>query len=248
MAVSNCNKEVATRLYRMLAISELEADRVKSDHASFAKLGLLTQQAQLLQRQAVQVVNKSVLKAEKDELAGLSTMSTALTTEDSAGAKRVLAVLAVNEKTQATIERDQPASAKLSLLADQVDFLQEQAQQVVDDAELNARLTEIGKGSVCRLVPGTTYFHYTQNGREALSRVSPDEWTNYDTYHGKYLYDFDFAFRRLLDEDMETEPAEQLLPRVVATQPQALCFSEPEPVAAPVPVAPAPICSVLSRW
>ena len=43
-------------------------------------------------------------------------------------------------------------------------------------------------------------------------------------------------------------PAEQLLPRVVATQPQALCFSEPEPVAAPVPVAPAPICSVLSRW
>ena len=52
MAVSNCNKEVATRLYRMLAISELEADRVKSDHASFAKLGLLTQQAQLLQRQA----------------------------------------------------------------------------------------------------------------------------------------------------------------------------------------------------
>ena len=109
-------------------------------------------------------------------------------------------------------------------------------------------LTEIGKGSVCRLVPGTTYFHYTQNGREALSRVSPDEWTNYDTYHGKYLYDFDFAFRRLLDDDMETEPAEQLLPRVVATQPQALCFSEPEPVAAPVPVAPAPICSVLSRW
>ena len=167
MAVSSCNKEVATRLYRMLAISELEADRVKSDHASFAKLGLLTQQAQLLQRQAVQVVNKSVLKAEKDELAGLSTMSTALTTEDSSGAKRVLAVLAVNEKTQATIERDQPASAKLSLLADQVDFLQEQAQQVVDDAELNARLTEIGKGSVCRLVPGTTYFHYTQNGREA---------------------------------------------------------------------------------
>ena len=45
MAISSCNKEVATRLYRMLAISELEADRVKSDHASFAKLGLLTQQA-----------------------------------------------------------------------------------------------------------------------------------------------------------------------------------------------------------
>ena len=37
MAVSNCNKEVATRLYRMLAISELEADRVKAT-TSFAKL------------------------------------------------------------------------------------------------------------------------------------------------------------------------------------------------------------------
>ena len=77
--------------------------------------------------------------------------------------------------------------------------------------------------------------------------MSPDEWTNYDTYHGKYLYDLTLRSAGSWTR-METEPAEQLLPRVVATQPQALCFSEPEPVAAPVPVAPAPICSVLSRW
>ena len=244
MAVSSCNKEVATRLYRMLAISELEADRVKSDHASFAKLGLLTQQAQLLQRQAVQVVNKSVLKAEKDELAGLSTMSTALTTDDSAGAKRVLAVLAVNEKTQATIERDQPASAKLSLLADQVD-LQEQAQQVVDDAELNARLTEIGKARL-PAGPGHLLPLHAERARGALARVARrvDELQHLPR---QVFVRFDFAFRRLWTT-MEMEPAEQLLPRVVATQPQALCFSEPEPVAAPVPAAPAPICSVLSRW
>ena len=44
MAISSCNKEVATRLFRMLAVNEQTVTTVKSDHASYAKFSLLTQQ------------------------------------------------------------------------------------------------------------------------------------------------------------------------------------------------------------
>ena len=56
MAVSSLDKDVATRLFRMLAVNEKAQESVKRDHASYAKLSLLTQQAQMVQQQAVQAV------------------------------------------------------------------------------------------------------------------------------------------------------------------------------------------------
>ena len=55
-------------------------------------------------------------------------------------------------------------------------------------------------GTVCKPVTGTIYYHYTQNGKATLSRIANTEWCNYDEYHGKFLYDYDFTFRQLLDE------------------------------------------------
>ena len=63
MSVSALDKDVATRLFKMLAVNEQTAASVKRDHASYAKLSLLTQQANLVQQQAVQVVNKAATKA-----------------------------------------------------------------------------------------------------------------------------------------------------------------------------------------
>ncbi len=37
MAVSSLDKDVATRLFRMLAVNEQAADAIKRDHASYAK-------------------------------------------------------------------------------------------------------------------------------------------------------------------------------------------------------------------
>ena len=47
MAHSSLDKDVATRLFRMLAVNEQAAAAIKRDHASYAKMSLLTQQAQL---------------------------------------------------------------------------------------------------------------------------------------------------------------------------------------------------------
>ena len=126
---SNMNKEVATRLFRMLAVSEETANTVKRDHASYAKLHLLAQQMKLLQAQAQSTVDKSVAKAQgTDGGIVLTDECTTLTTEYDDGAKRLLTIMTADQKTVSTIKRDAPASAKLSLLAEQVGLLQHQAQ------------------------------------------------------------------------------------------------------------------------
>ena len=112
-----------------------------------------------------------------------------------------------------------PACAKLSLLGEQVEMLQQQAQEAVDDAKLNQYLSQLTAGTVAKLVCGTMYYLYTQNGKEVLSRIASDEWSNYDAYHGKYLYDYDFTFRKQLEEHekaMQREERVFLLDHTVA--------------------------------
>lgn len=216
MAVSSLDKDVATRLFRMLAVNEQTEATVKRDHASYAKLSLLTQQANLLQQQAVNVVNKVATKKADDEI----NLCTALvSTEYDDGAKQILSMLDVNDKTVAMIKKDPPACAKLSLLGEQVEMLQQQARQAVDDAKLNQYLSQLTAGTVAKLVCGTMYYLYTQNGKEVLSRIADTEWSNYDEYHGKYLYDYDFTFRRQLEEHEKEQQREErvlLLPHVTA--------------------------------
>jgi len=227
----------------MLAVSEQTASTLKRDGASYAKLSLLTQQMHLLQAQAQNTVSKSVAKAEAtDGDLSLSESCTTLSTEFDAGAKRLLAVMAVNEKTVAMIKRDPPAAAKLSLLSEQVGMLQDQAHQAIGEAEVNSHLFEVAARWTCRLVPGTMYYHYTQHGNEVLSRIADDDWDNYDEYHGKYLYDWDHTFRRQPTGSAETEqyamstaPAMLMLPNITATPPTPSVASKavepaPEPM------------------
>lgn len=218
MSVSALDKDVATRLFKMLAVNEQTAASVKRDHASYAKLSLLTQQANLVQQQAVQVVNKAATKAAVGD-GEIQLTCTALSTEFDDSAQRVLTMLNVNDKTVALIKKDTPACAKLSLLGEQVELLQQQAQEAVEDAKLNAYLSQLTAGTVAKLVCGTMYYLYTQNGREVLSRIAPGEWENYDEYHGRYLYDYDFTFRKQLEEHEKEQAREDrvlLLPNCVA--------------------------------
>ena len=176
MAVSSLDKDVATRLFRMLAVNEQTATSVKRDHASYAKLSLLTQQANLVQQQAVNVVNKVASKAADDEIH----LCTALSTEFDDSASKLLCLMNVNETTVATIKRTRRRARSSPWRAGRV--LQQQAQEAVDDAKLNHYLSQLTAGTVAKLVCGTMYYLYTQNGREVLSRIAPTEWSNYETY------------------------------------------------------------------
>ena len=121
----NMGKDVATRLFRMLAVNEQTVNAVKRDAASYAKLSLLTQQMGLVQNQAQRVVEKAEThRAKQAKLDGDITLTcTALSAEYDDGAKRLLSMITHDERTVALVSRDPPACAKLSVLAEQVGLL-----------------------------------------------------------------------------------------------------------------------------
>lgn len=211
----NMDKQVATRLFRMLAVNEQTVSSIKRDHSSYAKLSLLTQQMGLLQQQAERIVEKSEAKVIKQarieeetdvnpavvepsiEEMGSDTRL-AVSSDYDEGAKRLLSMLTNNDTTVLAVSKDTSACARLSILAEQVGLLQEQAQGCIDEADLNRHLSELGeKTPGTRLATGVVYYHYIQNGIEVLSRIADDEWSSYEQYLGKYLYDYDLTFRKV---------------------------------------------------
>lgn len=62
MSLSNMNKDVITRLMKMISCNnENELSAIKADHANFGKLNLLASQIQMLQIQAQEIVAQSKL-------------------------------------------------------------------------------------------------------------------------------------------------------------------------------------------
>ena len=59
MAVSNLNKDVATRLFQMIAIDDNQVQNLKHDACAYSKLQLIASQIQMLQRQAMDIVQES---------------------------------------------------------------------------------------------------------------------------------------------------------------------------------------------
>lgn len=106
---------------------------------------------------------------------------------------RLMQMISAEDNRLDDIKGDHAAYAKLSLLASQMQMLQEQARSVIAESNTNARLQSIGMTT--KKVPGTVYHLYTQNSRQILSIISPAEWNMYEDYHGAFLYDFDHIFK-----------------------------------------------------
>ena len=258
MALSSLSKDVATRLFRMLDVDHHSIDAIKRDHAVYAKLSLITSQADVINQQAAQVVDKAKSRAHQN--AHIVQSCTALSPEYDDGTKHLLSLMCVDDKIVDAIKQDHGACAKLSLLSEQVQLLQQQAQQALQESDINKMLVEISSKTSSRLVTGTTYYLYTQNGRHVLSRIASHEWSNYDEFHGKFLYDFDFTFRRLSCETSDASGAngamstQPLLLAGVSDARQTLFAQQcgaSESTSNAHKISSAnfqPICGVLSRW
>ena len=94
-----------------------------------------------------------------------------------------------------TIKHDHVAFGKLSLIVEQIGLLQRQAVAIIEESEVHTKLSNISTNIT--KVPGETYHWYTQNGRDVLSIVGPDEWNAYEIFHGSYVYGHDCTFRAL---------------------------------------------------
>merc|ERR1712158_330613 len=102
-----------------------------------------------------------------------------------------LVELAANIQTADQFTRA-TAGSKLTVIAEQVRFLQQQARKVLEDARLNALLHK----TACNFkkVPGKTYYVYKQRANpdeEMLSMISPEEWgPGGPEYVGGYRLEF----------------------------------------------------------
>ena len=102
------------------------------------------------------------------------------------------------------------AGAKLSVIAEQVRFLQEQARQVLEEARLSALINH----TACNFkkIPGKIYYIYkqrTDKDKEFLSMISPQEWgAAAPEFVAGYRLEFDMSWTRLSDiEKKNTENA-----------------------------------------
>merc|ERR1712179_692214 len=87
------------------------------------------------------------------------------------------------------------AGSKLSVIAEQVRFLQQQAQAVLEEASLNKELHHIACNF--KKVPGKIYYVYRreETGAKYMSMISPEEWgANCPLFDAAYKLQHDMSF------------------------------------------------------
>merc|ERR1712212_231909 len=88
------------------------------------------------------------------------------------------------------------AGSKLSVIAEQVRFLQEQARKILEEAQKDKEINHMACNF--KRIPGKLYYIYTRpNGKNYMSMISPEEW-------GKDCPPFVAAYK--LEHDMTWTP------------------------------------------
>jgi len=111
-----------------------------------------------------------------------------------------LVELAANIQTADQFTRA-TAGSKLTVIAEQVRFLQQQAKAVLEEANLNKELHHIACNF--KKVPGKIYYVYKRedSGAKYMSMISPEEW-------GENCPIFDAAYK--LEHDMTFTPYDKI--------------------------------------
>jgi len=98
------------------------------------------------------------------------------------------------------------AGSKLSVIAEQVRFLQEQARKVLEEAQRDAEINHMACNF--KRIPGKVYYIYRRKtskagleGQKYMSMISPEEW-------GKGCPEFVAAYK--LEHDMSWTPGEYI--------------------------------------
>merc|ERR1712142_1056628 len=118
------------------------------------------------------------------------------------------------------------AGSKLTVIAEQVRFLQEQARKVLEDARLNALLHQTSCNF--KKIPGKTYYVYKQRknpDQEFLSMISPEEWgAACPEYVGGYRLEHDMSWTELKDCDKRGNEM-QMIQKILDTNASDIRFN-----------------------
>lgn len=109
---------------------------------------------------------------------------------------RLFKMLSINDQNDLNeIKSNYSTFSKLNQIAEQINFLQCQAKEIINNHNANNILANISCS--IKKVPGNIYYHYIINNSEILSIIDPNEWNSYDKYIGKYLYNYDHLFYKI---------------------------------------------------
>lgn len=102
----------------------------------------------------------------------------------------------INYNNLLNIRSNYATYSKLELIAKQIEFLKNEALNIINNHELNNDLTCLKCNF--RKVPGTYYYVYeNENNEKILSLIGPHEWSNYHKFITKVYYDYDYQFYKV---------------------------------------------------
>ena len=117
----------------------------------------------------------------------------AITNLDKETTTRLFKMLHLNDDNNIELIKNNYSSfSQLKILSEQIENLYNKADEILNNCKLNNKLNSIPM--LNKKIPGTIYYHYKFTDKEILSIISPDEWSTYTEYFGKYLYDYDNIF------------------------------------------------------
>tara|TARA_Y100000816_G_scaffold134849_1_gene95282 strand:+ start:256 stop:630 length:375 start_codon:yes stop_codon:yes gene_type:complete len=119
----------------------------------------------------------------------------ALTNLDKETTTRLFQMLSLKDnesKNLEIIKKNYSSFGQLKILAEQISNLQNKAQEIIHEAQINDYLHNIEMQT--KKVPGQVYYHYKFKEKDVLSIIAPEEWNTYDSFHGAYLYNYDSIF------------------------------------------------------
>ena len=130
----------------------------------------------------------------------------ALSNLDKNNLTRLFEMINVNDNNSLTqeninnIRSNYSTYSKLELIAKQIQFLKLEAENILQNHDLNNDLTSdlsYLKYNF-RKVPGTYYYVYENtNNEKLLSLIGPNEWSNYYKFITKVYYDYDYQFYKV---------------------------------------------------
>ena len=102
----------------------------------------------------------------------------------------------INYNNLLNIRSNYATYSKLELIAKQIEFLKNEAENILQNHDLNSDLTCLKCNF--RKVPGNYYYVYENaNNEKLLSLIAPDEWSNYHNFITKVYYDYDYQFYKV---------------------------------------------------
>ena len=108
---------------------------------------------------------------------------------------RLLSMININHNENNVIDSiksDYSAYGRLELIAKQINYLKNEACEILNNYEFNKEIKSIE--CKFRKVPGNYYYYYKHNNKKLISLIPNEDNNIFDEFICKLYYDYDYNF------------------------------------------------------